>query len=149
MSLAVQPALADGPQQRMFPGPESCYQREYGPEHLSAHPAQRVVEIALIQSTEGVPSGMLGLWVRLTLRNSPAGQRLDAMAYCEAAGAAKLSCLMEGDAGSFVVAAVDDTSVRLDVGSAGMGFEGETGFDTLAADSGDDRSFILHAATCR
>jgi hypothetical protein len=148
MSGAASAVRADGPQDLMFPHRDTCYMRDYGPDHLASYPAQRVVKFALIQTTEGVPAGMLGLWVRLTVRNSPAGQRFDGIGYCAADGPKRLSCTMEGDAGSFTVTPAKNGAVLVEVCPQGVSFEGGNGFETLESDRGDDRTFILYPAVC-
>jgi hypothetical protein len=146
MCLPASTVAAQSPAQAMFPNQSGCYIRQYSPDHLASHPAQRVTTILLVPEAS-IAAPMLGLWVNVTLRGVPGGE-YEALAYCENSGTL-LSCGMEGDAGSFTVRPDKNGSVLVDVGRYGMSFENERGFETLESSRGDDRSFRLNPAVCR
>lgn len=140
------PALALSPQDQMFPDRASCYARSYSKDHLAKHPAQQVTEIAVKPDFE-IADPMLGLRLWLRLRGVPGGT-FEGFAYCENEGGSTLYCGLEGDAGAFVVTPAKGGSILVEVGRYGMSFENAAGFVTLERDQGDDRSFLLHPASC-
>jgi len=74
---------------------------------------------------------------------------LTATAYCDAAGAAALTCGLEGDGGGFDLTLAKDGAVLLTVGRHGMWFEGMADFVEIRSDRGDDRVFLLpRSQTC-
>jgi hypothetical protein len=91
-------------------------------------------------------------WPALTLAVSlrgPDAGRAEAVAYCENSGGT-LSCVMEGDAGAFRIEPASGGAILISTGRDGMGFETSTGYVTLQARQGDDRSFLLKPAQgCR
>lgn len=148
LMFSAQPTLAQSPQDRVFPGGKTCYAREYTPDHLAAHPQQRVTSIALTPAPEVTKDPRLEVWVTVTLRGQP-GERYEALAICENTGDT-LYCGLEGDAGGFTVTPAKGRAVLVSVTRHGMSFEGETGFVTLEKARGDDRSFLLQPVTdCR
>lgn len=145
LSLATA-ALAQSPQDRMFPRPDSCYARSYTAQHLAEHPAQRVTAIA-IRPDAGAALPFLGVQLDLSLRGTPGGA-VAALASCENEGSDTLYCTMEGDAGGFQITTAKGGAILITVSSLGMSFETDTDFVTLAHDAGDDRSFLLKPAAC-
>lgn len=142
------PALAQSPRDQMFPAENTCYARDYSPDHLQSHPAQRVTSISLTPDPGTASDQLLRLWVKVSLRGQPGGE-FEALSYCENTGG-ELYCGMEGDAGGFAIAPAKNGGVLVTVSSLGMGFENESGFVTLERNSGDDRSFLLGKARgCR
>lgn len=139
--------MAESPQQQMFPGRDSCYARTYTKDHLATHPAQRVIEIAVLPDFT-IADPMLGLRVLVRLRGVPGGA-FEGFAYCESEGASTLYCGMEGDAGGFAITPAKNGAILIHVSSHGMSFENDAGFATLERNQGDDRSFILRPASCR
>ena len=146
MCLAATSLAAQSPADKMFPQRAGCYIRQYSPDHLESHPAQRVTTILLLAEAS-IDEPMLGVWVNVSLRGVPGGE-FEALSYCETV-ADTLSCGMEGDAGSFTLRPDKNGKVLLEVGRYGMSFENERGFETLDRDRGDDRSFLLSPAVCR
>lgn len=98
MLAAALPGGAQSPRDRMFPGPDACCSRTYAPEHLAAHPAQRVTRIS-VSPSPGLAEPFLGRHITLRLRGVPGGAH-EAYAACENE-AGHLYCTMEGDAGGF------------------------------------------------
>jgi hypothetical protein len=144
--LSAVPALAESPDEMMFPGMTSCYTRSYTSDHLAQHPEQRVTEITVTPDFSSTDP-LLTLDVVVQLRGKPGG-RFRAWAYCENQGADTLSCAMEGDAGTFTLAPSEGVAVLLTVGKDGLELENENGFVTLDSSAGDDRSFLLPPGGC-
>lgn len=144
--MLAPPALAQSPQDQMFPDAASCYARSYTPVHLAAHPAQRVTAMSLTPDFQ-IARPNLALHVRLDLRGQPGGS-FEGDGYCENEGGETLYCGMEGDAGGFTVTPAKGGTVLVTVSSAGLSFENETGFITLEKHNGDDRSFLLRPSPC-
>ena len=140
-------ALAQSPQDQMFPGPDSCYARSYSQDHLASHPAQRVTRIT-ISPDFTIADPMLGVHLKLRLRGVPGGA-FEAYGYCENEGGHTLYCGIEGDAGGFQITPAKQGGILIEVSSLGMSFENEAGFATLERNSGDDRSFLLQPVACR
>lgn len=140
------PALAQSPQDRMFPDADTCYARIYTQDHLAQHQAQRVTAIRLSPEFQ-IADPHLGLHVELVLRG-PRGGAFEGYGYCENLGGETLSCLMEGDAGGFTVTPAKGGTVLVTVSSRGLSFENETGFVTLESKKGDDRRFLLRPSPC-
>lgn len=148
MCSVATPLAAQSPADVMFPMRSGCYIRQYAPDHLASHPAQRVTTI-LLMAEASVAEPMLGVWVGISLRGVAGGEgEYEALAYCENIEDT-LYCGMEGDAGAFTLRPAKDGKVLLEVGRYGMSFENERGFETLESDRGDDRSFLLNSAVCR
>jgi hypothetical protein len=143
------PAMAQSPWDQMFPLPDSCYRRTYSPDHLASHPMQRVTDMTLAATPDvpAYPWPAVSLGVRL---RGPDGGTAEAVAYCQNLGGSTLGCDMEGDAGAFMIEPAKAGAVLVTVSRAGIGFETDTGFATLEARQGDDRSFLLKpAVSCR
>lgn len=140
------PTLAQSPQDRMFPGADTCYARIYTKDHLAQHPEQRVTAIRISPDFQ-IADPNLGLHVELVLRG-PRGGAFEGYGYCENLGGETLSCLMEGDAGAFTVTPAKGGAVLVTVSSRGLSFENETGFVALESNKGDDRSFLLRPSPC-
>ncbi|WP_333814906.1 hypothetical protein [Tabrizicola sp.] len=147
MSLAATAAGAQSPQDQMFPGPDSCYARDYGKDHLAEHPAQRVTRIAISPDFD-IAQPFLGVHLTLRLRGVPGGE-FEAYGSCENEGGDTLYCTMEGDAGAFAITPAKGGAILIKVSSRGMGFENDAGFATLERNTGDDRSFLLRPIACR
>jgi hypothetical protein len=141
LALASLPLAAQSPRDLIFPTGLTCYARDYDLAHLARHPVQQVTSIALTPAPRSSGEPLFPLWVIVTHRDQSG--KLEARASCENIED-RLYCGMEGDAGAFSIAPARNGSVLLTVSSLGMSFEGETGFVTLRADRGDDRSFLLH-----
>lgn len=135
------PAGAASPWDEMFPVGNSCYQRVYSDEHLAAHPQQRVTAMTIAADPEMPANPWPAVALNVRLRGSDGGSA-QAVAWCENTGDT-LFCMMEGDAGAFSIAPAKGSAVLVTVSRDGMGFETETGFVTLEAKRGDDRSFLL------
>ncbi len=118
----------------MFPDQANCYARIYAPEHLAAHPKQRVTEMRLSPDVQ-IAAPLLALHIEVTLRGTPGGA-FEFYGYCENEGEATLYCAMEGDAGGFTL-------------TLGMSFENDAGFVTLEHKKGDDRTFLLQPSPCQ
>lgn len=148
MGLVLLPVSAalGGPVDRFFPGKSGCYVRNYTSDHLADHPDQRVMGMALIADAT-IADPMIGLSVGIDLRSVPGGF-FEAFAYCEPVGEDRLSCGLEGDAGSFTIAPAKGGAILVEVGKYGMSLENIQGFATLDSHKGDDRSFILQPANC-
>jgi hypothetical protein len=145
--ILATPLSAKSPQGLMFPDGTSCYSRKYSDEHLSSHPAQRVTTMSVSPAFD-YADPLLGLYLTVQLRGVPGGA-FEAYAACENEGGSTLYCVMEGDAGAFQITPAKNGGILIEVSRLGMGFENETGFATLEAKSGDDRSFILRPQACR
>lgn len=145
MLMLAPPALAQSPQDRMFPDATACYARLYAQGHLVQHPAQRVIAIRLSPDFQ-IADPFLGLHVEVDLRGRDGGS-FEGYGYCENEGG-QLYCGLEGDAGGFTVQEAKGGAVLVTVSSLGMSFENETGFVTLKRDKGDDRSFLLRPSPC-
>lgn len=141
------PALAQSPQDRMFPGPDSCYSRTYTADHLAKHPRQRVTDIRISPDFQ-IAAPRLGLRVTLRLRGTPGGA-FEGYGYCENEGGDTVYCTMEGDAGGFAVTPAKGGAVLVSVSSLGMSFENDAGFVTLERNKGDDRRFLLRPSPCK
>jgi hypothetical protein len=141
-------AVAASPWDMMFAAPGGCYHRDYSSAHLAGHPEQRVTGMT-VTSSPGIPANP---WPAVTLTvtlRGPAGGRAEAVAWCENIEDS-LFCGMEGDAGSFSITKARGGAILLSAGHDGMSFETDTGFVTLEARRGDDRSFLLQPASgCR
>jgi hypothetical protein len=140
--------MAASPWDTMFAGTKGCYQRVYSGAHLAAHPEQRVTEMT-IRAAPDIPSNPWpAVNLDVTLRGAEGG-RAEAVAWCENIEDT-LFCGMEGDAGTFSIAPAKGGAILISVGRDGMSFETETGFVTLEARRGDDRSFLVQPASgCR
>ena len=138
--LAALPAPAQDLRATAFPGPGSCYARDYDAAHLAAHPKQRVTSLAISPDRTAFGERYLWLWIDGTLRGTD--DRLEALAACEKIGT-RLDCSMEGDAGEFTLRAAANRAILLVVGPYGMTFELGGDAITLQPDRGDDRSFLL------
>lgn len=139
-------AMAQSPQDRMFPRGDLCYARNYGALHLGQHPEQRVTRFAITPDfVTAAPA--LALELRLDLRGNDGGA-FAASAVCENESD-ELYCVMEGDAGGFQISQARNKAILVEVSSLGMTFENEGGFTTLERNRGDDRSFILRPTACR
>jgi hypothetical protein len=148
-SLLMLPALAlaQSPQQQMFPRGDLCYARNYGPAHLARHPDQRVTRFSISPDlVTAAPA--LAVELRLDLRGNGGGA-FAAYAVCENEGGHTLYCSMEGDAGGFQITPAKNGAILVQVSSLGMTFENEGGFTTLDQNRGDDRSFLLRPTDCR
>jgi hypothetical protein len=139
--VAAGAAQAQSPMDRLFPGPEACYARDYTEAHLASHPMQQATSLALTPSPRRPGDRFQDLRLTATVRAMP-GEVLTALAYCENIDET-LFCAMEGDAGGFTLRAADGGAVLVEVTRLGMTFEGMRGFVTFAHDRGDDRSFLL------
>lgn len=144
--ILAQPALAQSPQDRMFPDASTCYARIYSAGHLAQHPAQQVTTMRLSPAKLGDDPRLL-LHVELVLRGTPGGA-FEGYGLCENEGGS-LYCAMEGDAGGFSIDQRDDGAILVAVSSLGMSFENDSGFVTLERNKGDDRSFLLRASPCK
>lgn len=144
--ILATPLSAKSPQDLMFPDSTSCYSRSYTDAHLSAHPAQRVTDISVSPAFD-YADPLLGLYLTAQLRGVPGGA-FEAYAACENEGGSTLYCIMEGDSGAFQITPAKNDGILIEVSHLGMWFENETGFATLEAKSGDDRSFILRPRVC-
>jgi hypothetical protein len=133
--------MAQGLGDQLFATDDACYSRKYSSDHLALHPLQQVTGMTLRPEARPVDAA-LQLWVSVTLRAWP-DEVLLALAYCRDAGADRLACSLEGDAGGFSIIPARDRAVLVSVSDQGMGFEGATGFATLDHNRGDDRSFLL------
>ena len=140
---AAAPVMAQGLRDAMFSTERSCYARRYSKSHLAEHPAQRVTKIALTPDIGTSDDPDLRLILLVKIKTSD--EILEAISYCDPAGADRMFCSLEGDAGGFTVAPARNGSVLLTVGTLGIGLEGAQGFVMLEHDRGDDRSFILPA----
>jgi hypothetical protein len=142
-------ALAQSPQEQMFPRSDSCYARIYGAAHLRKHPEQRINRFSITPDFVSVAPRM-ALELRLGVRDEAGGRggALEAYAICENTGGS-IYCTMEGDAGGFQIDPAKNRAIQITVSSLGMTFETNDGFITLKRDSGDDRSFILRPSTCK
>ncbi|MES2540716.1 MAG: hypothetical protein V4720_05055 [Pseudomonadota bacterium] len=145
--MSAVPALAQSPQDRMFPDQANCYARIYAPEHLAAHPKQRVTEMRLSPDVQ-IAAPLLALHIEVTLRGTPGGA-FEFYGYCENEGETTLYCAMEGDAGGFTLTPARSGAVLLTVSSLGMSFENDAGFVTLEHKKGDDRTFLLQPSPCQ
>jgi hypothetical protein len=135
------PVAAASPWGTMFPSPDTCYERRYSIAHLAAHPEQRVTEITIAAAPAIPANPWPAVVLRVTLRG-PEGGDAEAVAWCENIEDT-LFCGMEGDAGTFGIAPAKAGAVLITTGRSGMSFETRTGFATLEARRGDDRSFLL------
>jgi hypothetical protein len=140
-------AQAKSPMEQMFPGPESCYARNYTGAELAEHPAQLVTDIA-IRPDFSTDDPLLTVQLSLTLRKVPGGA-FEATAYCENSGEDALSCGIEGDAGGFQINSAKDGAILISVSNQGMTLENDRSFATLERKAGDDRSFLLAPVACR
>lgn len=146
MLMLAPPALAQSPQDRMFPDAASCYARLYTQGHLAQHPEQRVIAMRLGPDFQ-IADPFLGLRVEVELRGRTGGS-FEGYGYCENQGD-ELYCGLEGEAGGFTVEAARGGSVLVTVTSLGMSFENAAGFVTLEREQGDDRSFLLRPSPCQ
>lgn len=120
-----------------------CHMRLYTRDHLARHPEQMVAAIGLRLAGGDPVTRTRLLDVLVRLRGRP--DRLTATAYCQATPAGALDCLMEGDAGAFVLTRARDGALRLAVAPRGMSFESDE-FITLSGTTGDDRVFLIPPA---
>lgn len=142
VALPARPVTAQNLRDTHFASDGSCYLRHYSAAHLATHPDQRVQDIAIGPETDDPADHALILTLRVRLRGDAGGQGYSATAYCEPVGVG-MHCGLEGDAGSFTLAAAQGGALLLKVGGHGMSFEGDAGFLTLQSDRGDDRAFLL------
>lgn len=132
-------AVADG---------EPCYARTYSPDHLKAHPAQRVTDIE-IDMTKLNPDGNpiteqnIELGFGIKVKDRP--DWYTNVALCKSAGAS-IDCFLEGDGGKFVLESANGQNLKLTTGDYGIAIEGAEDFLELSGDKGDDRVFILSTA---
>lgn len=145
-ALAPCAALAQSPQDKMFPDARTCYARAYSASHLASHPEQRVTRISVTPDF-ALADPQLVLHVVLELRG-PQGGIFEAYGYCDNEGGDTLYCGLEGDAGAFQVTTAEKGAVLLEVGQLGMSLENGEAFATLESASGDDRSFLLKPVAC-
>ena len=144
LGLLAGPVAAASPWDRMFAGTTGCYQRVYPVTHLAGHPEQRVTEMSIRAAPDIPGDPWPAVVLDVTLRG-PEGGRAEAVAWCENIEDT-LYCGMEGDAGAFSIAPAKEGAILISVVRDGMSFETETGFVTLEARRGDDRSFLLKPA---
>ncbi|HLQ18468.1 MAG TPA: hypothetical protein VK146_05765 [Tabrizicola sp.] len=144
--MLLTPALADSPQDKLFPDATRCYARSYSADHLAQHPAQRVTQLRLSPDFR-IGKPLLVLKVDLSLRGTPGGP-FEGYGYCETKGDDTLYCGIEGDGGGFTVTPARNGAILLTVSSLGMSFENAAGFVTLDRETGDDRSFMLRPSPC-
>lgn len=138
IALLAAPAMAQSPQEAIFPFDGYCYLRHYSSAHLAEHPDQRVREVALGPYPGFVNADAPMVKVVLSLRG---GNRYEATAYCENDGGA-LSCQLESDGGWFHLQPRPKGAVLFQVGRRGIAFEGAD-FLELSGTRGDDREFLL------
>lgn len=143
--LAGVPALAQSPQDVMFPNAVGCYTRTYDAEHLGQHPGQNVTQIAVRAAGEIEEQGKIYLGLALQIRTAQ-GQ-FSGEAYCENT-AGDLSCQMKGDGGWFTLTLAKNDAIRLDVGRGGLVFEGAADFLEVSGTKGDDRQFLMVPGMC-
>ncbi len=145
LMLSGQAALAQSPQEQMFPRSDSCYARNYGAAHLRKHPEQRVTRFSVTPNFVS-DAPRMAIELRLSMRGNVGGA-FAAYAICENTGGS-IYCTMENDAGGFQIDPAKNRAIRVTVSSLGMSFENEGGGVTLERNSGDDRSFILRPVAC-
>lgn len=138
IALLASPALAQSPQEALFPFDGHCYLRYYKAAHLAQHPAQQVQEIALGPYPGFAMGADPRIKVAITLRS---GNRYDATAYCENDGAV-LSCQLEGDGGWFHLHPRPKGALMFEVGRRGIALEGAD-FLEISGTRGDDREFLM------
>jgi hypothetical protein len=139
------PAMSASPWEAMFEASGGCYQRVYSTAHLAAHPEQRMTEMTVAASPQIPANPWPAVTLTVTLRG-PSGGLAEAVAWCENIEDS-LFCGMEGDAGTFSITKAKGGAILVSVGREGMSFETETGFVTLEARRGDDRSFLVPPAS--
>lgn len=134
-----------------FNASESCYGREYSPEHLKAHPQQKVEKIYINRALPRQEKAWLGdtplekpvRVMRLLFSVRGQDQLWEEFAGCELEGS-KVECSMECDAGQFSITARADGKILLTATSdewyADCG-EGERTFNTEP----DDKAFLMSA----
>ena len=144
--LLAQPAAAQTLREAWFSQFSGCYLRHYDAAHLAKHPVQQVTMMALgPDHTDPASNDGRDLHLRLqfSLRS---GGPYSATAYCGEAGQT-LACSIEGDGGEFVLEPARNGALRLSLTGWGIGIEGDRDFAELSADRGDDRVFLLPAAS--
>lgn len=122
--------------------PGSCYLRQYSAAHLAEHPAQTVTLIALGPETGAEEADAPILRLALEVRGGR--EMFRGTAYCDGWGR-RMDCVMEGDAGGFVLEPARDGAVRMTLARYGITLEGSRDFVSLAGDRGDDRVFLIPA----
>jgi len=119
-----------------------CWERAYDRDHLAQHPEQQVTWMSLGREPPGHPSAPGEYLVEVRVLHRAEGEEMESIAYCRPQED-RLECSQEGDFGNFRIEADGPDRVLVTPGDRGMGFEGDSGFYTLHADEGDDRSFLL------
>lgn len=133
-------AIATLPAEAAAPG--QCYLRQYSRQHLAEHPAQNVTLIALGPETGADEADAPILRVGLMVRGDD--EIYLGTAYCDGWGR-RMDCVMEGDAGAFILEDAKGGAVKLTLARRGIAFEGSRRFVELAGDRGDDRVFLIPA----
>jgi hypothetical protein len=121
----------------------ACFARIYSPEHLRAHPVQRVTRIALGPDDDAlIPFASEDIRLRLTLGLRDIKDEFGAVAYCRDTGT-DLRCDLEGDAGNFVLQPAANGAVMLRVADLGLTLEGRETAEFIDPVAGDDKEFLL------
>ncbi|MEZ5666289.1 MAG: hypothetical protein R3F55_02430 [Alphaproteobacteria bacterium] len=142
----------------------ACYGRAYTPEHLAAHPGQRVAEIQVLldggidtDPPQGDATATVGATVRATIRDR-FGEFFANFAIChwDAAGG-HYECGIECDGGRFRIEAADDSTLMLRnpyggfVLYGGCGDDAEEGREVFIDADAEHAAFRLYplpAAAC-
>lgn len=129
-------------------GGEPCYARTYTPEHLKAHPEQRVTDIELDMAKtnpDGKPITEESIELGFGLKVKDKEGWYTNSAICKSDGA-RMQCFLEGDGGSLTLEAAENGGVKVSTGEYGIAIEGAEDFLEIAGNRGDDRVFVLAAA---
>lgn len=118
-----------------------CYARGYNAAHLQQHPNQKVQRIELVFRRTS-KSGAGGFEVTLGLMARGQTARYSSPAAC-AAEAAAIVCRVEGDGGTFRLAAAPRGTLMLQVVGEGLRMEGARGFLEVGGTRSDDNRFAL------
>lgn len=138
------PAAAQFLAERFAPAnPPACYARIYEPEHLAAHPRQRLESFILRAEpeAEAAAAPAVALAFAFTLKGDP--NTYEGLAFCDdrRAGA---DCAVEGDGGGFALRASDGALLLTVAGR--LEVEGGLGFSPDLARGGDDTVVKLFPA---
>jgi hypothetical protein len=112
IALLASPALANPLEKELAAASNTCWERTYNAEHLSAHPKQLTLKIRL--STEAQDDGSIVASLGINPREPGGSGRFDYVAYghCAPKGGA-LRCAPEWDSGSFTLEKVSKAEMKV------------------------------------
>ncbi|MCW2274886.1 hypothetical protein GJ654_11035 [Rhodoblastus acidophilus] len=136
------------------PGAKICFARHYDPDHLRAHPRQKVTDLTLLLRVRGydktgetatADAERIAYEFALSARRRADRKALTATGDC--AGAEKARCAVECDGGGFDLAKSGE-GVALKLSGEGVGLENDcdTSRGVFIAPGADDRVFQLEPA---